>query len=248
MENTPQFPIAPLPFSATPRKVDAGACFEWLRQGWAFFSGNAGIWLGAAAIVLLITIVLHLIPVFGMLAANLLLPAFVAGMLVMCRKQSAGETLAIGDLFAGFQQRAGALVIVGVLYMTAILLIWLALSVLVLGGGVAGGMAGTAAGIGMALGAFMLAGLLWLVLMIPVAMAVLFAPALVFFNDMPPLEAMKASFNACASNLLAFVVFGIVMLVLGSLAAIPLGLGFLVLLPVASGALYAAYRDVFPGT
>ena len=79
-------------------------------------------------------------------------------------------------------------------------------------------------------------------------MAVIFAPALVFFNKMAPVPAMKASFAACAENWLAFLVYGVFLFVLAFFAALPIGLGFLLLIPVTTGALYAAYRDIFPGT
>ncbi len=248
MENTPEFPVAPSSFTGQSRKVDIGACFEWLRQGWALFAANPGIWLGAAAILIGTLVVLHFVPFLGMVAANLILPVLIAGMLFMCRKQTAGETLAIDDLFAGFQQKVGGLVIVGALYMAAILIIGLFTRAIVGGGVIGGTIAGNATGLGMAFGAVMLASLLGMVLMIPVVMAVLFAPALVFFNDMSPIDALKASFNACAANWIAFMLYVLVMVVLGFIAALPLALGFLVLIPVASGALYGAYRDVFSGT
>ncbi|MGE5385688.1 MAG: BPSS1780 family membrane protein [Betaproteobacteria bacterium] len=248
MENQLGFPVAPSSFNGSSRKVEIGACFEWLRQGWVLFAAEAGIWVGAAAILIGILVVLHFVPILGTVAANLILPVLVAGMLHMCRKQNAGEPLAIGDLFIGFQQKASGLVIIGALYMVAILAIGLVIGAVVSGGIAGGVVAGNVAGLGMAIGAVMLATVLGMVLMIPVVMAVLFAPALVFFNDMPPTDALKASFSACTTNWIAFILYCIVLLVLGSIALIPLALGFLVLIPVASGALYAAYRDVFPGT
>jgi len=76
-------------------------------------------------------------------------------------------------------------------------------------------------------------------------MAVWFAPALVFFNNMQPVEALKASFDACMKNVLAFFVYGLIVMVLMFFAALPVFLGFLVLVPVVAGSVYAAYRDVF---
>ena len=87
--------------------------------------------------------------------------------------------------------------------------------------------------------------LLSLALSVPLAMALWFAPALVFFNNMPPIPALKASFSACVKNTLAFVVYGLVAMVLMFFAALPVFLGFLVLIPVLSGSAYASYRDIF---
>ena len=91
----------------------------------------------------------------------------------------------------------------------------------------------------------LLAMLLSLALSVPLFMALWFAPALVFFNNMLPLPALKASFNACLKNTLAFVVYGLIVLVLMFFAALPVGLGFLVLIPVLAGSIYASYQDVF---
>ena len=52
-----------------------------------------------------------------------------------------------------------------------------------------------------------LAMLLTLALSLPVFMALWFAPALVFFNGMAPVDALKASFNACAKNGAPFLVY-----------------------------------------
>jgi uncharacterized membrane protein len=91
----------------------------------------------------------------------------------------------------------------------------------------------------------MLAGLVVLVLSVPVIMATWFAPALVFFHDMKPGAAMRASFDAGAKNWLVMVIFGIFLLVSLFFAMLPLGLGLLLLLPIFSGAVYASYRDIF---
>ena len=118
--------------------------------------------------------------------------------------------------------------------------------VVVGGGSVAGGLlSAQPVGLGVIFGGLMLSLLLSLALSVPVVMAIWFAPALVFFNNMQPVEALKASFEACMKNVLAFLVYGLIVLVLAFFAALPVGLGFLVLIPVLAGSVYAAYRDVF---
>lgn len=247
MEEFPQFPVPPKAFDGASRVVDAGACFDWLRQGWAMFIANPGVWIACAVLTLVIVFGLSIVPVVGHVAGNLLLPVLGAGLLYLCRRQADGATPEIADLFIGFKQQTGNLVVVGVVYTLAVLAIFFVTALLV-GGGMAGGMmAGQVIGLGMMFGSMLLAFLLVLVLSIPIAMAMWFAPALVFFNAMPPVEAMKASFHACLKNWLAFLVYGVMLFVLIFFAALPLGLGFLVLIPVLAGALYASYRDVFVG-
>lgn len=120
---------------------------------------------------------------------------------------------------------------------------------LLVSGGVLGGVVtGKVAGFGIALGGVMLAGLLVLVLSIPVIMATWYAPVLVLFHDMKPLDAMKASFTAGARNWLPMCIFGVFLVVALFFAMLPVGMGLLLLLPVFSGAVYASYRDIFMGS
>jgi uncharacterized membrane protein len=60
-----------------------------------------------------------------------------------------------------------------------------------------------------------------------------------------PVEAMKASFAGCLRNVVPFLVYGVIGLLLAIVASIPLGLGWLVLVPVAIASIYASYCDIF---
>lgn len=239
------FPIPAPAFNGNSRVVPPGNAFDWLRQGWALFAANPGLWIGLTIVLLVIVVGVQIVPLVGTLAAHLLMPVLGAGLLLVCRKIDEGDSVRIDDLFAGFKQNAGPLVMVGVLYMVAMFAI-VVIVVIVGGGSVAGGLlSAQPAGLGVIFGGLMLSLLLSLALSVPVAMAVWFAPALVFFNNMQPVEALKASFEACMKNVLAFLVYGLIVLVLAFFAALPVGLGFLVLIPVLAGSVYAAYRDVF---
>lgn len=246
METDPDsFPLPPPPFDGRSRTVSAGDAFDWLRQGWAVFAAEPAVWATQAVLLGVMLLAMSIVPVIGHLAANLLVPIFAAGMLVGCRTVSADEPLEIIDLFAGFRQNTGNLALLGISYMLAILAVW-ALAFLVGGAGSAGALlVGQPAGIGLAIGGLLLGILILLALSLPLAMAFWFAPALVVFHDMAPGAALKASFGACMKNLPVFLVFGLVVAVLAFFAALPMGLGFLVLLPVLTGSLYASYRDIF---
>jgi uncharacterized membrane protein len=242
------FPISAPEFSGDCRTVPAGNAFEWLKQGWAMFIVNPGIWIAMMVILIVIFIALSIVPVIGQLAANLLTPVLGAGMLLTCQKIAKEEAIEIPDLFAGFKNNTGNLVLLGVLYMLAMLAIFAIVAVLG-GGSLAGGMMmDRPAGYGMALGGMLLAMLLALALSVPLFMAIWFAPALVVFNNMQPVQALKASFNACLKNMVPFLVYGLITMVLCFFAALPVGLGFLVLGPVLSGSVYASYRDIFVAT
>ena len=242
------FPIPAPAFNGNSRVVPPGNAFDWLRQGWALFAANPGLWIGLTIVLLVIVVGVQIVPLVGTLAAHLLMPVLGAGLLLVCRKIDEGDSVWIDDLFAGFKQNAGPLVMVGVLYMVAMfaIVVIVVIVVIVGGGSVAGGLlSAQPAGLGVIFGGLMLSLLLSLALSVPVAMAVWFAPALVFFNNMQPVEALKASFEACMKNVLAFLVYGLIVLVLAFFATLPVGLGFLVLIPVLAGSVYAAYRDVF---
>jgi uncharacterized membrane protein len=232
-------------FDAAGRTVDAGRSIEWLKQGWQLFVKNPGIWIAIAVIMMVFFIVLNFIPFIGSLAANFLMPVFAGGILLGCKSLNEGGELRVDHLFAGFKQNTGNLIMVGVFYLIGMAAI-MAITFLV-GGGAAlgGGMMGRGAGVGMALGGLLLAILIMLALMVPLAMAIWFAPALVVFHNVAPLEAMKSSFFACLKNLVPFLVYGVILFVLGVIAVIPFGLGMLVLMPVMIGSVYVSYVEIF---
>lgn len=232
-------------FDPAGRNVDAGRGLEWLKQGWQLFTKNPGMWIAIAVILMVIVVVLSLIPFVGALAVNFLMPVFAGGILLGCKSLAEGGDIAIDNLFAGFRQNTGNLVMVGVFYMVGVIII--TALVFVIGGGAAltGGMIGHGAGAGMAVGGFIVAMLVFAVLLVPLAMAVWFAPALVVFHNVAPIEAMKSSFFACLKNIVPFLVYGVILFVLCFIAMIPFGLGMLVMVPVMMGSLYASYVEIF---
>jgi hypothetical protein len=157
-EENMQFPLAPAPFTGECREVDVGACFDWLRQGWALFAANPGAWIGSTVLLLVILLAIFIVPIFGQIGANLLLPIFGAGLLQLCRVQSEGGQAEIADIFIGFRKNAGPLVMVGVIYVAGVFGIAFIAFLLISGGVLGGVITGKVAGVGIALGAAMLAG------------------------------------------------------------------------------------------
>jgi uncharacterized membrane protein len=89
--------------------------------------------------------------------------------------------------------------------------------------------------------------LIFFALLIPLMMAYWFAPPLVVFHKLEPLQAMKMSFMGCLKNFVPFLVYGLLGLILAIAASIPLMLGWLVVWPMFIGSLYASYRDIYVG-
>ena len=236
------FPIPVPVFDGRSRAVGAGTVFAWLRLAWNLFMSRPGVWVGSVVLLFVGFCALMIVPLLGPLLTCLLSPVLAAGMMAMCRKAADGGTIVLSDLTVGFRQRTTPLVLLGVIFMLATLLIH-GVVLLLFSGSVAGGLLG--AGVGFLFGGSLLALLLSPLLFIPLWMALWFAPALVLFNGMPPLEACKTSLEACLKNIPPFLILGLVALVLSFLAALPVGLGFLVLIPVLAGTAYASWQDVF---
>ena len=59
------------------------------------------------------------------------------------------------------------------------------------------------------------------------------------------IESMKQSFSGCLKNIVPFLVYGVVFLVLGVLASLPIFLGWLVLGPMLSASVYTSYKDIY---
>ena len=239
------FPLPAPVFDGRSRAVPAGNAFEWFKQGWTLFISNPAMWVVIALLTLVVFLGVQIVPWVGPLAAYLLLPMLLAGLLQAAHKSAQGEKLEINDMFAGFREHSRQLVTVGVLYMVGMLVVRMVV-VMIGGGSMAGGLIlGSLAGAGLAFGGVMLALLVSLLLTVPLVMGIWFAPALVLFNGMEAVDAIRASFAANLKNLLPMLVFSIFLLILFFFAALPAGLGFLVLFPVLAGAIYAQYRDLF---
>jgi len=232
-------------FNATGRAVAAGRGWDWIAEGFALFRRQPGLWILTAVLLGVVFVVFSMIPLLGSLANALLFPIFGAGLILGCKALDQGGMLELSHLFAGFKHRTGDLVLVGVFNLVGWVVIALAL-IAVIGGGVFMALLrGGTPGASISILSMLIAMLLVAGLSVPLYMATWFAPALIVLHDLAPAAALKASFYACLKNWLPFLVYGVVLLVLGLAAAIPLGLGYLVLVPVLVASVYTSYRDIF---
>ncbi len=227
------------------RAVAASRGWDWIASGWELFKRQAGMWIALMLVAFVIFLVMAFIPFIGSLAMTVLSPVFGAGVVIGCRAIEEGHELEIGHLFAGFKEKLGPLATVGAIYLGAtiaiVLLVMLVAGFSAFGVFMGGGRAASPAAFMVGL----LAALVVLALMLPLFMAIWFAPALVVFQNQGAVEAMKESFSGCLRNIVPFLVYSVVMLVLSVLASIPLGLGWLVLAPVVAASLYTSYKDIY---
>jgi uncharacterized membrane protein len=227
-----------------PRTVDAGRGVGWWTESWALFLKNPGMWVIYGVLLFVIYVVLGFIPIIGGLAASLLSPVFIGGWLLAARKAEGGGTLEIGDLFEGFKAKVQPLVILGALLLVAMLVLTLVVGALGFGTAM-GVMSGSGGGMAMAMGAGMVTMLVMLVLGFFIGVAFWYAPALVVFRDVPPIDALKASVSASLKNVVAFLLYGAIFFVAAIVASIPFMLGWIVLIPVMVLSVYVSYKDVF---
>ena len=243
-----------VPSAVHPRAVDVGRGASWWGEGWRLFTPAVGPWILIVIIGLVLQLVLAFIPVLGSIAGQLLFPVLMGGLMLGCRAIDRGEPLTVAHLFAGFGPKAGSLLIVGLIYLAAavaIMILVVALLFVFFGAallsqfwGSQDSLSGAAAMGGFAL-AFLVGCLIFLLLFLPLVMAVWFAPALVVLKGLEPWDAMKLSFVGSIKNILPFLVYGLIWIALAIVATIPLMLGWLVLGPVAIASLYASYCDIF---
>ena len=228
------------------RGVPTGNGWTWIAAAWSIFRAAAGTWIGMVVVFAVIFMVLAVIPLLGPVVTFILGPVFTAGLVIASRTADQGGDMRFSQLFAGFKHRLGALAGVGALYLVGMIAIIFITSIFT-GVGMFSVLGGATnpeqlARMGLTLA---LAMLIMFGLMLPLIMAIWFAPPLVVFHDMGAWEAMKASFVGCLKNMLPFLLYGIVLLVASVVASVPLFLGWLVLGPVIAASIYTAYRDIY---
>jgi len=219
--------------------------WSWLAAAWSIFKRAAGVWIGMIVVLCLILIVLGVVPILGAVASILAGPVFTGGLMLASRTTDQGGEPQFTQLFGGFKHRFGSLIGVGVLYLVGFAAI-LFIATVVTGGSILTVIHATTPEEVMAAGAgLLLAALIFFALLIPLLMAVWFAPALIVFHDVGSVAAMRASFSGCLRNMMPFLLYGIVWFIASIIASIPLGLGWLILGPVTAASIYTAYKDIY---
>jgi uncharacterized membrane protein len=243
-----------------PRAVGAGRGTAWWSEAWRLFTPSVGVWLLIALIIIGCTLVLaalERIPVLGHLielGVQVITPALVGGMMLGCRALDRGNPLLVSHLFAGFSQRTRPLIILGLILAGLFLLIALmvfGVMLAIFGSTILGMLASgtdpsqTGLAFSSVVVAILLAILVFLLLLLPLIMAAWFAAPLVMLGGLEPGAALAASFRGCMRNIVPFLIYSLIGILLAIVATIPLGLGWLVLVPVSFASVYASYCDIY---
>lgn len=249
----------PNPETLQVRSVKAGRGWAWIRHGARFFLSSPAVWIVMLLTLFIAMKLVNLVPLLALLAI-LLMPVFLAGMMEGCRALEEGRALRMSHLAAGFQRHAARLVTIGGISMLGNLLI--VMIIVAIGGesiatlaktlsknpAVSPQMTSEMQAAAMSATNAVLVGSL---ASIPLLMALWFAPLLVYFHDARPLQALQWSFVACLTNVMPFLVYGLVILA-GLMVLVPAGmrlgifdLGLWLMAPVLVPSIYASYRDIF---
>ena len=234
-----------------PKAVSIGRGWGWIVEGFGHFKKNPGSWILMLFVALIVLIIIALIPIIGQLAIMFTYYVWLAGIILGCRAQARGEDFRVAHLFAGFSNHVGKLILLS-LIMTVF---GIAVSLIVMGPvymelitsgfqpdpetieKISERMADPTG--------FWLPWLISMLFTVPLAMAIWFAPALIVLNEVPLLSALKLSFIGCLKNILPFLLYGILAMILYILSALPLLLGLLVFVPTMFASIYTSYTDIF---
>jgi len=244
------------------RSLPASNGWGWIKAGWQLFKMAPLHATVVGLLMVLMPVILSLVPAVGFLLSTLFTPVLVAGSFLVWEGLQRTGKLEIEDYFAGFRLRLEQLVITGLLNMLGMLalvtvtaLVTIVFALLLNFGN---GLEEALTVLGLAFKAenylevlrspLVLIGVFGVLaamgLAVPLYMAQIFAPALVVFYKMSPLNAMKASFFMCLANVLPYLIYGLATIPLALLALLTLGLGIVPLIAVLSAAQYFALSDI----
>jgi uncharacterized membrane protein len=236
----------------TVARPPAIAGLAWIKEGWRLFKLAPIPWTGMTALVFLVLMGLGMLPLVGGLLVHILSPFVVAGYMAASRSGERGEPITFIYLGAGWREGRDVLLVIGVVYMLATLLIFNLVGFFT--GGDLEALLRQAQNpatltpeeaesmVSTALPALSLGTLL----LTPLLMATWFAPALALFERFPAGRAMWWSLWACAVNWRPILYYSLMLGLAGIVAVlIPFGLGLLVFVPWTLTSTYAAYRDLF---
>jgi len=247
----------------------------WLISAVKMVKKAPSSWLGMASFIMFML----LIPGINYLA-SFLIPVAMGGIILGCRHDSPEQPLKFDHLFAGLKQDTKNLLLVSAYYALGSLIISLSTYLILLLLGIdyqevlvqmmppQSELINEEQSVKWATQLlasdtplfFLLGILISLALMIPMIMAVWFAPALIVLQKLPALTALKISFKACKDNFLPFLVFGLVafgyliliyfiififMMIIPLLGFPLLVLSFVSFFAVSLATIYTSYQDIF---
>lgn len=239
------------------QKIEASSGLNWITGAAQLVVKNAVVFL----IMGLIVAAIGLVPILGGLVMIIIAPALYGGIVYAAHEQESGRTAEIGQLFRAFSEpgKSGPMIMLCLPSIAGAVLLFVLLMIVVGGALLGGGLSALSSGSAESLIAALGGGAL---VLIPMALIIalvvyalqFFAIPRVMLEGAEPIAAMKQSFSDCLGNLAAYLVFVVLLLVIGIVLGLVLSvLGFIggllvttLLAPVIGCGLYLAWRQVYP--
>ncbi|WAJ72180.1 BPSS1780 family membrane protein [Catenovulum adriaticum] len=226
-----------------PQKKPTGHGWQWIKSGFDLFKRSPGGWILTMVVGFLIMLAINIIPIVGNIIIMLTTYVWTAGIMYGCSQLEQGSKFKLSYLFAGFKLAPGKLIALSVVLGLFGFVIALAclgtVYIDMLSGNAEQPFAGQNAT------SILISILIMVALYVPLMMAAWFAPLLVIFHNYSVFSALKSSFFACLKNLMPFLVYGLIGFLLLFVAALPVGLGLLIMFPVLYASMYTAYKDIY---
>lgn len=234
--------------SSTPFEVNIGKA---ISDGFNLFGKRPGLFIGAFVLFMLITFGIAMIPFASFLGSLVVQPVMLVGFFILADKVNYNEDVQIGDLFNGFKQYTGNIILanlfIGLIAMIPFV-IFIALMFGILGTSfITAANAPEEFAQALMGGSGLLLGLAFLFLFIVIfyiSVSYQYGSMFVYFRGLPAWEALESSRKLVSRRFFSF--FGL-LFVLGLIniaGMIPLGLGLLVTAPVSYIAMYLVFDSV----
>lgn len=237
------------------KKLKAVRGWTWVKQGYQLIMRNPLMSITFALIGALVMLAALKTPGIGPLLAVLLMPVVMAGFMRVCRALEEEEEVELVHLFEGFKKHTARLIALGGFSMLGLL--GASAAMVFIGGDALATLLDsfkTANDPQMLVDAMWTAGsgvafslMVGFSLVFVLMLALQYAPMLIFFNEVTPFAAMRASLTGSLGNIIPYTIYSLIMQVVALvLSMLPYNIGLIVLLPLGLTSLYVSYRNIFP--
>ena len=231
----------------SPQSVPIGRGLSWLSEGIRFFLQSPWLWLLITLIETSILLVSSLIPFVPLLLFSI----FNGGLMGGLFEQDNNRELKLRQLFDGFNVQTGSLAMAGFFQLCISILLVIMFLFLVYAAlyaffsGVLAYQNTVSSSFLLIISLAMVVGLLFLFVVILYCAIVWFSSPLIMLHKLSAGEALKMSLLALKRNIGPFFVLTLIALPMIAIASLPFFLGWLILIPILYGAIYASWKDIF---
>ncbi|MFV2060846.1 MAG: BPSS1780 family membrane protein [Gammaproteobacteria bacterium] len=201
----------------------------WVIDGFRNFMISPFTWSLVVFLYLAMLGTLSMLP-FVSIISSIIAPIFLAGLMLCARENKEQQTFQVKQLFQGFSLNGGKLAGLGALNLGVMIVLFMIIgiiAVVILLGNIGSVenfitmLENNSFSQNDAL-QFILVILIATLFIIPITMAFWFAPALVIFHDVDIFASLKLSFMGCLKNVMPYLIYSLVYLLVYVIAAIPI--------------------------